>query len=284
MYNLIKSKDNAMKYIWITIVTCFLLQLLSCEEESAINPDYEKVVVQAYLYAGEQVNDIKIMETIPMGSEADTLPVINDAIVSLVKNNHTYDLVPSSGDSGYYHYPGTDLAVEEGDKFTIQIDYFNKRTTGSTTVPSQPSNVSQSNDTIFIPAKFNPWQFKFDTTKHQVKVKWTAESDAMYFIKVENVESDPDSVMSRIPPKGLPGRMVSMPMNQDFYIILFEDITHYGRHKVTLYRINQEYVDLYISRHQNSRELNEPLTNIKDGLGVFSAFSSVELYFTATAQ
>jgi len=273
-----------MKYIWITIVAFFMLQILSCEDESAIDADYEKVVVQAYIYAGESIEDIKIAETIPMGSEADTLPVINDALVSLIKNNRTYDLIPSSGDSGYYHYEGTDLAVEEGDNFTIQIDYFDLRTTGSTTVPPQPAGVSQSADTLYIPAKFNPWQFKFDTTRHQVKVSWTAESNAMYFIKVENVESDPDSVITRIPPKGLPGRMVSMPMNQDFYIILFEDITHYGRHKVTLYRINQEYVDLYISRHQNSRELNEPLTNIKDGLGVFSAFNSVELFFTATAE
>jgi hypothetical protein len=273
-----------MKYIRIIIVACFLMQILSCEEESAINPDYEQVVVQAYLYAGESINDIKIMKTIPMGSEADTLPVINDAAVSLVKNNRTYDLVPADGDSGYYKYDGFDLAVEEGDKFTIQIDYFDKLTTGSTTVPAKPANVTQSSDTIYIPARFNPWTFKFDTTRHQVKVSWTYESDAMYFIKVENVESDPDSVISRIPPKGLPGRMVSMPMNQNFYIILFEDITHYGRHKVTLYRINQEYVDLYISRHQNSRELNEPLTNIRDGLGVFSAFNSVELYFTADAE
>ena len=273
-----------MKYIWIFIVACCLLQILSCETESSIDPDYEQVVVQAYLYAGETIDDIKITKTIPMGGEADTLPVINDAVVSLIKNNHAYELAPSSGDSGYYHFDGTVLAVEEGDNFTIQIDYFGKRTTGATTVPSPPSDISQSGDTLFIPARFNPWQFKFDTTKHQIKVSWTTESDAMYFIKVENVESDPDSVISRIPPKGLPGRMVSMPMNQNFYIILFEDITHYGRHKVTLYRINQEYVDLYISRNQNSRELNEPLTNIKDGLGVFSAFNSVDLYFTATAD
>ncbi|UCH15122.1 MAG: hypothetical protein JSV22_03940, partial [Bacteroidales bacterium] len=165
-----------------------------------------------------------------------------------------------------------------------QVDYFGRRATGSTIVPPPPAEVSQSNDLLYIPVRFNPFSFVFDTTKHQIKITWETEQDAMYFIKIENMEEDPDSVATRIPPKGLPGRMVSLPMNQNFYPILFEDITHYGRHKVTVYRINQEYVDLYISRHQNSRELNEPLTNIYDGLGVFSAFNSEVLYFEAVAD
>ena len=273
-----------MKYLWFLIFTASLLLVLSCEDESYIEPDYEQVVIQAYIYAGESIEDIKISNTIPMGSQADTQPVINNALVSLIKNNRSYELIPSSGDSGYYHYEGADLAVEEGDNFTIHVDYFGRRATGSTIVPSPPASVSQSVDSLYIPVSFNPFSFVFDTTKHQIKVTWETESDAMYFIKIENVETDPDSVATRIPPKGLPGRMVSLPMNQDFYTILFEDITHYGRHKVTVYRINQEYVDLYISRHQNSRELNEPLTNIYDGLGVFSAFNSEVLYFTAVAD
>jgi hypothetical protein len=273
-----------MKYLWILILVVSLLLVFACESESPIEPDYEQVVIQAYIYAGESIEDIKISKTLPMGSEADKQPVINDASVSLIKNDRSYELTPSSGDSGYYHYEGTDLAVQEGDNFTIQVEYFDRRATGSTIVPPPPASLSHSNDTIYIPVMFNPFLFIFDTTKHQIKVSWEAESDAMYFVRIENVEEDPDSVATRIPPKGLPGRMVSLPMNQDFYIILFEDITHYGRHKVTVYRINQEYVDLYISRHQNSRELNEPLTNIYNGLGVFSAFNSEVFYFTAVAD
>jgi len=273
-----------MKVLGISILAGSLLLVLSCESESPIEPDYEQVVIQAYIYASESIGDIKISKTIPMGSEADKQPVINDASVRLIKNNRSYVLTPSSGDSGYYHYEGADLAVAEGDNFTIQVDYFDRQATGSTIVPSPPDSVTQSNDTIYIPVRFNPLQFIFDTTKHQIRISWETETDAMYFIKIENVEEDPDSVATRIPPKGLPGRMVSLPMNQNFYIILFEDITHYGRHKVTVYRINQEYVDLYISRHQNSRELNEPLTNIYNGLGVFSAFNSEVIYFTAVAD
>jgi hypothetical protein len=43
---------------------------------------------------------------------------------------------------------------------------------------------------------------------------------------------------------------------------------------VRVYRVNKEYADLYRSRQQDTRSLNEPLTNVQNGLGVFSAFAS----------
>jgi hypothetical protein len=75
-----------------------------------------------------------------------------------------------------------------------------------------------------------------------------------------------------------------MILNRDSYSINHRIIIHYGRHQVKLYRINQEYADLYMSRQQDSRDLNEPLTNIQNGLGVFSAFNSEIVYFDAVAE
>ena len=46
-----------------------------------------------------------------------------------------------------------------------------------------------------------------------------------------------------------------------------------GRHTVTVYRVNGEYAQLYENRTQDSRDLNEPPSNIVGGLGVFSAFN-----------
>jgi len=41
-----------------------------------------------------------------------------------------------------------------------------------------------------------------------------------------------------------------------------------------VYKVNQEYADLFVFGTQDSRNLNEPLTNIKNGLGIFAGFSS----------
>jgi hypothetical protein len=53
----------------------------------------------------------------------------------------------------------------------------------------------------------------------------------------------------------------------------------YGRHRAKIYRVNQEYADLYESREQDSRNLNEPLTNVKNGLGVFTAVTCDSIFF-----
>jgi hypothetical protein len=273
-----------MRYIYILFSIIVYVLISSCEDSSPINTETDLVVIQAYLFAGDTINDIRITKTFAMGVDTALMPPVNDATVQLVKNTITYNLVSSPGDSGYYNYSGHDLVVGEGDKFTIKVDYFGKVASGTTTVPTPPSGVVESNDTLMMPESFKPGQFQFDSTKNQVKVSWEIEANAMYFVDIRNIEEEPQFVESKYPRRGLPGRMVNMPMNQNSYTILFEDLIYYGRYRVTVYKINQEYVDLYISRNQNSRELNEPLTNIQNGLGIFSAFNSVSVYFRAIQE
>ena len=45
------------------------------------------------------------------------------------------------------------------------------------------------------------------------------------------------------------------------------------------FTVNEEYALLYETSTQDSRDLNEPYTNINNGLGIFSGFASQEVYF-----
>ena len=55
--------------------------------------------------------------------------------------------------------------------------------------------------------------------------------------------------------------------------------TQYGSHKVTIYKVNEEYALLYEISEQDSRDLNEPYTNINNCLGIFSGFANQEFFF-----
>ena len=130
--------------------------------------------------------------------------------------------------------------------------------------------------------------YELDSTRHEIRIEWEGNGSDLYYVSVENVESDPDTVESGFPGPGGPdgpGRMmISAPTTNTFYSIRNMEISLYGRHEVKVYHVNQEYADLYISRQQDSRDLNEPLSNIQNGLGIFSAFSSVTLYFDALPE
>jgi len=267
---------------------------LACEGDTGLESRQDLIVVRAYIYAHEPVADIQITRTLSLGSEATSAPPVNDAQVSLVKSDKTYNLVASPGDSGYYHYPGADLHIETGDKFTIQVTHNSLQSTGTTTVPKPPAGVSLSNDTLFIRSGYpfgpggnpgapgeNPGGIPTDDI---LEVTWDEDSEALFYLMVENLEDTPVQADSLFPDFMRPARFVSSPTNLNRYSISGRDITHLGRHRIKVYRVNQEYADLYSTRQQDSRDLNEPLSNIENGLGIFSAFNSTEAYFEAVEE
>ena len=268
----------------ISILPIFLLTLyFGCTKDSVFDPELDLVVIRAYLYANQPVTDVQITGTLSLGSEEASPPPINDAAVWLMKGGQRYDLQSSGGDSGYYHYPGGDLTVNVGDVFEIFVDYLGREATGTTVVPEAPKNVVISGNKLYVPqlaSMQDMWNFAFDSTRHQLTMRWEEDPSSLFFVSIENLESNPDSVevfgramMSRM------RRFISAPMSFNEYTVRFQTVSYYGQHRIYVYLVNQEYTDLYTSRQQDSRDLNEPLTNIKNGLGVFSAFNSVSFEF-----
>ena len=263
--------------------------VLGCTEDSVVSPEQDFIVVRGYLYANEPVTDIQITSTLPLGSEESKAPPINDAQVALFKENERYDLVLSAGDSGYYHYDGDDLTVDAGDEFQIQVIYNDQDVSASTNVPEAPQNVTISNNTLRFPDMDSMFELiksgvSMDSIRESMTltVSWEQEADALYYIVVENIDENPIEVESQFG-RG-PGRFISQPVATGEYIVNAMMMTHLGKHRVKVYRVNQEYADLYQSRNQDSRDLNEPLTNIVNGLGVFSAFNSVEAFFDVVQE
>ena len=86
-------------------------------------------------------------------------------------------------------------------------------------------------------------------------------------------------------PDGFPGsggkfafEMVTQPTNGSYYAIVPLQLKYYGTHRIIITSVNDEYVNLYSSLNQDSRELNEPYSNVTNGLGIFTAFNSDTLY------
>ncbi len=263
------------KYI-LLLISILLFLISACRDSSVILESQERIVVEAFIYANEPVEDIRLTLSQPLDVEEDVAaPPVNDAIVALIRDGQRYSLVSSAGDSGYYHYSGTDLEISAGDVWHLEIDYQGQSITAETIVPEAPTGVSSSGSSISIPS-FEDIRNGGGTVPNledlTVTVSWENVNEELFYVVFENLESDPDPINSDLP--FLQRRIRFPPTRRNEFRIGAFSMTHLGTHLIKVYRVNQEYADLYETQEQDSRDLNEPLSNINNGLGVFSAFHS----------
>ncbi len=266
------------------------LVLAGCD--SPFNPgDDDLVVIEAFLFAGEPVQDIRLTSTVPLGADPDSAPVIDDAVVPLLKDGVTYALTPT-GEEGRYEYTGTDLAILEGDEFRLEVEYFGRVAWGETVVPGPPLSVAIDGDTLFAPTLGRGGGRGgggggFDPQESQLAVTWDNQSDLLHFVVVEGMDDDAEAIFPEQFQQRLGRfRFISEPTIDNFFVVRLLLLEALGAHQAKVYRVNAEYAQLYENRTQDSRDLNEPPSNIRNGLGVFSAFnsSSVSFEVARTAQ
>ena len=106
-------------------------------------------------------------------------------------------------------------------------------------------------------------------------MRWTRTPGALYFVTLENTEVAPVAIDFGLPER-LRGRrrVVFAPTAADSLPINALGLPFLGRYRVQVWRVNEEYAALYNTLQQDSRDLNEPFTNITGGLGVFTAFAA----------
>lgn len=239
-------------------------------------PYHEQLVVRAYLYVGKPVTDIELTGTVSLSS-ADTIgPPIADASVALTKRGVRYALSADPSRAGYYGYAGTDLSVAAGDTFDLIVVWHDNTATARAIVPSPPVGLSLSSAQLDLSSS------AFGSDSGIIIVRWSNPSADYFFAVVTPL----DTSAGKIPTPGgggivTSGSVVFPPTQSDSTIIAPPQLHYYGRQRVDLYRVPPEYAALYIARQQDSRDLNEPPTNIHGGLGIFSAFAGDSAFFVA---
>jgi len=259
--------------------------LAGCDSFSTEPAITDLVVAEAFLYAGEPIDGIRLTETVPL-SDTIEAPPINDASVVLVKNGLTYALV-ATGLDGYYEYPGEDLAVEAGDTFGLEVSYGGAVATGETVVPNPPVGVGIDRDTLWVPEIGTGMGGGggFSREDSQLAATWENPDRLLHYVAIETLEDSAESII----PDGFQRflgrfRLVTAPTADDYHFIDMRTLRDLGRHIARVYRVNEEYAQLYENRTQDSRDLNEPPSNISGGLGVFSAFNSDSVVFEVVRE
>ncbi|MDP2037815.1 MAG: hypothetical protein Q8L04_10565, partial [Ignavibacteria bacterium] len=96
----------------LLMVSVMILTVFGCSEDTITESNSDLVVVTGFLRAGEKNAEIKLTNTLALGSTDTVSAAINDAEVVLLKGNKTYQLNISSTLNGSYSYQGNDLSIE----------------------------------------------------------------------------------------------------------------------------------------------------------------------------
>ncbi len=253
----------------------------ACEDDLAFAPETpDTFVVQAFLFAGEPVTEVTMTGVLPIDADSTAVAApIADARITIIRDGARFDLVPTEGDPGRYHYPGNDLLVEVGDVLALEASYGDRTATAETVVPVPPQGLSLS-ATVLAPPQFGVRGGGFQPGAGEgLMARWENSASALHYVVVDNIEAEPAPFAESPFGGGFARRLVQRPTAGDSALVSARSLSYFGRHRVKLYRVNEEYADLYEGLNQDSRDLNEPPSNVRGALGVFSAFSADSAFF-----
>ena len=267
------------------ILLSALFGTISCEDVPDFELDDTIPVVEAFLYVGDPVDDIKITKVIPFDSDI-TDNEVNGLDIEITSNGNSYPLENAESGGGRYFYPGDDLEIISGETYEINFIYEGDVISSSTNVPDAPTGLDLSSNEIELPQLIDFFDI-LDLRQNEnlrVNVEWDNPNGDYYFLVIENVESNPEPIdLNNILPFNF--EFVSTPTQDNlFTMIPFIHYTQFGTHRIIVYRVNEEYALLYETIEQDSRDLNEPFTNITNGEGIFSGFASDTVYLEINKQ
>lgn len=274
----------------ILVISAIFYLFWACSEETP--PPTDNFVVEAFITANAPVNDIKIKGTSPILSPEVTNAPLANAIINLSKSTGAFSLTYNAS-TERYEYTGVDLEILPGESFEIDIQVGNRNASGSTLVPSPPSNVNLTRQKLVIPQLALTLGLRDQIVdlfeNERTTLSWTPVTEEKYFVVIEHRVAGLDPILpSAIPDevKNLLGsfRFISEPSTDPNFDIIGVALETYGPHVAKVFTVNQEYVDLFENVEQDSRDLNEPPSNITNALGIFTAFAVDSVLFEVVRE
>ncbi|MEA1877376.1 MAG: DUF4249 family protein [Bacteroidota bacterium] len=262
-------------------VLILLLGIAACETENTIKQyTYSKPVVEAFISAEADTIQVYITKMVPyMGEEEDTVAKpITGLAVFLVKQDERFLLTEQAGETGIYYTLRDAIDLEEGDSLSFESEVGNLPLSASTWIPPKPESVKISDNVMYYEVG-TPGSM---LNAPSLIVSWDNPNDGFYYISMKNIEANPEPVNEMV--ADAPVRSQAPPSQADQFEIRLRNVMFFGRYQVILYHVNQEFANLFDNPTMNSVNLSEPPTNIENGLGIFTAYSTDTIFFEVRKQ
>ena len=235
-----------------------------CEDFASADPD--QAVVEGYLHAGH-TPQIKLNRQLVIADGDTTYAQPLSGLVLTLTNQTTGEsevLSESASTAGTYEGK---MVVRAEHSYKLTFDYAGKSVWAETTIPTAPQGFRGEKDTLWHTILFS------DDTIRRVNYYWDNPDNEYHLTQVTNMESWTKLIYEYA--NTTPSRTITSTPTQDTtYQVNSRGFSYYGRHYVILYKVNEEYVDLYYENSSNSQHLTNPSTNVHNGFGIFTGMNS----------
>jgi hypothetical protein len=160
--------------------------------------------------------------------------------------------------------------VKSGGTYSLAFTYNNVQVTASTIMPSKPSGIRISDNTFTIPTMvFGTEPTVFDP----VNITWNNTALDNHLLVFKCLENPKVLISSRYNTDTISSveanvtTAATFELNQRMF-------RYFGHYKVILMHVNPEYVDMLNSSSTSSQNLTNAPTNVKNGLGIFTAMQT----------
>jgi len=262
--------------IRIIYIIIALTAIITACTENEITPAAETdiPVVEAYLNPGQDVS-VYLSKMVPYIIEnIDTTQLtIDSADVYIQHNDSEYLLEHVNEVPGKYFCPDSILSITPGEEYKLYFNYRGNTVSAITSIPDKPVETGLNPGVLQI----NPNNMRPGMTQNKVTVYWENPDNDYHLIVTEYMESSYDPITPNLDPEIYDQyRIVSTKpvMDYSYDLDTRRQLLFFGTYRVIIYKVNEEYVNLYENISQNSLSLTEPLTNIENGLGIFTGINS----------
>jgi len=252
--------------------------LVACEKETSTSGSSKKdvPVIESFLLAGSDTIKVKVSTLLPYTNDTtDTVEPL--AGLNIMVNDYLLQEV----DPGTYIYVMKDNTIAESDSFSLSFDFNSKTISATTAIPTKPSGMSISDDTIKIKkqtASTKPEDFS-SSSSTTLEITWDNTAKEYHYLTIDWIDTTEVFTNTMMDTTDISTQEVGSANQDDVYNINQMNLRLYGKYRVILHKINKEYYDLMETTNKNSNSMTNPPSNVANGWGVFTALSTDTLYF-----
>ncbi len=262
------------------MLVLFILSMCNTDDRLEFN---DIPVVESYLSVDKPVS-IQISRKTPYDDNVKLSTVVIDDLEIKISGGGISRIIPSVGDGTFCDstfYP------EEGVTYNLEFLFNGLVVSSSTRIPAKPVNFSQSVTQITVPT------FSFEQglpprgpeMPSPVKLTWNNDDESYYMVVTENTETSPVEIYEMNDSIDAPRRTFrNEPTQANQTEITAMSFQYFGRHRIILFHMNAEYAALYTNTGNTSLNLTNPISNVKNGLGIFTGINSDTLYLNVLKE